>query len=132
MYCTRFQFVLLGRAALLSLFLLSPLQAEVSAGLEQSLQQIFVSKDFKPDSFGPARWIEDGAAFTRLEKPASGGEVKDIVRYENVSVTHTILVSATELIPTGSRASVDGVAFSEEAVEGDEGKFSSSCRGLEG
>ncbi len=119
MYCTRFQFVLIGRAALLSLFLLSPLQAEVSAGLEQSLQQIFVSKDFKPDSFGPARWIEDGAAYTTLEKAASGGEGKDIVRYETASGARTILVSAAELIPTGSKLplAIDDYAWSPDRAK---------------
>lgn len=90
----------------LGLSVVIPLPGAISPALEQSLQQIFVSKDFKPDSFGPARWIEEGAAFTTLEKPASG-EGKDIVRYETASGHRTILVPVARLIPQGSKTPLD-------------------------
>ena len=108
MYCMRYHVCFAVAASVLGLFVPVGMRGAVSPALEQSLQRIFVSKDFKPDSFGPARWIEEGAAFTTLEKAADGSsEGKDIVRYDTASGTRSILVPAAELIPAGAKAPLD-------------------------
>jgi dipeptidyl-peptidase 4 len=73
-------------------------QADSSALLSPG--RIYASADFRSQSFGPARWIEAGAAYTTLEK-AAGGRGQDIVRYDTEQGTRTVLVSAAQLTPPG-------------------------------
>lgn len=69
-----------------------------------TLDRIFASGDFRSETFGPARWLEDGSAYTTLE-PASGNpEARDIVRYEAASGARSILIAAASLIPNGASA----------------------------
>lgn len=106
MYCTQRAI----RCIVAAVFLLLPfvVHTELPSQLTQSLQRIFVSKDFKPDTFGPAKWIEDGAAFTTLGAPQDGRvERKDIVRYDTATGVRTILVPASELVPSGASAPLE-------------------------
>lgn len=63
-----------------------------------TVQRIYGSPDFRPESFGPARWL-DGASYTTLE--AAAGRGRDIVRYDAASGARTVLVPASALIPPG-------------------------------
>ncbi|HEU4586337.1 MAG TPA: S9 family peptidase [Gemmatimonadaceae bacterium] len=56
---------------------------------ELTIERIFASRDFAPDRFGPARWLENGAAYTTVE---NGG--RDIVRYSTTTGERKVLVSA--------------------------------------
>jgi dipeptidyl-peptidase-4 len=74
--------------------------SELTQELTQTLHRIFGSHEFDAKSFGPARWIEDGKAYTTLELAGSSSDVgKDIVRYDTASGTRTVLVSASQLVP---------------------------------
>ena len=74
-------------------------------GETQLFRRLFASDDFTPKTFGPARWIEEGAAYTTLEPSASGA--KEIVRYDTASGARTILVSAAQLTPPGSQSPLE-------------------------
>ena len=47
-------------------------RAQVPAAATAMLQKIFASRDFNGDRFGPARWIENGDAYTTVEPSRDG------------------------------------------------------------
>lgn len=67
-----------------------------------TLDRLYSSAEFRSQTFGPARWLEGGAAYTTLE-PGAGGKGQDIVRYDTEKATRTVLVSAAQLTPAGAR-----------------------------
>jgi dipeptidyl-peptidase-4 len=77
--------------------------AQQKSDLGALLHKIYASDDFQAKAFGPARWLDGGEAYTTVE-PATGQKVAmDIVRYDTATATRTILVGASELIPSGER-----------------------------
>lgn len=70
-----------------------------------TVERIYASAEFAPERFGPARWLEDGKAYTTLER-ASTGRGRDIVRYDTETGARTILVSAQALTPAGDTAAL--------------------------
>src|SRR5579875_1666222 len=121
MYCTQRPPRSVVAASLFAFLPIVLLHAELSPQLTQSLQRIFVSKDFKPDTFGPAKWIDDGAAFTTLETPQGmAARGKDIVRYDTATGTKSVLVPASELIPPGVSAPLE---IDDYAWSGDRSKL---------
>ena len=81
------------RFVLAALLICLPLSA--SEELNRQLRRIFEAKEFDAKRFGPARWIEEGAAYTLLESGA-------IVRYDTASGQRQVLVSAAQLTPPKS------------------------------
>src|ERR1035438_2183852 len=81
------------------LLALAALPAFGSAELTQTLNRIFGKHEFDAKTFGPARWIDDGKAYTTLEA-SEGNVAKEIVRYDTASGARTVLVAASKLIPT--------------------------------
>ena len=65
-----------------------------------TIDRIFASNEFAQERFGPARWIDDGAGYTTLERSSGESGGRDIVRYETKSGKRTILVAAEKLIPS--------------------------------
>ena len=57
----------------------APLAAQADPSL-LSVRSIYASPEFAGERFGPTRWLENGAAYTTLEKSADG-KGRDIVRY---------------------------------------------------
>ena len=57
--------------------------------------------------FGPARWIENGAAYTTLEASESSRGAADIVRYDPATGARTVMVPASSLVPRGQTAPLD-------------------------
>ncbi|MEO8294858.1 MAG: DPP IV N-terminal domain-containing protein, partial [Gemmatimonadota bacterium] len=94
-------------------FLLSPLLGiliVVSAARAQStdsslltLQRVHASPEFFPDNFGPSRWMDDGAAYTTLEKPGDGGG-QDVVRYDTRTGDRSVLIPAARFRVAGDSA----------------------------
>jgi dipeptidyl-peptidase-4 len=66
-----------------------------------SVQRIYGSPEFRPERFGPARWLARGAAYTTLEPSRENPKSQDLVRYDVASGDRTILVPAARLIPSG-------------------------------
>ena len=80
-------------------------QAQVPDSLRAAVRRIFNSRDFVSERFGPARWIENGAAYTTVE-PAAQGRGSDIVRYETATGARSVLVSAQAMTPRGDSAAL--------------------------
>jgi dipeptidyl-peptidase-4 len=76
------------------------LSAQVPESVRATVHRIFGTRDFAPERFGPARWIENGAAYTTVE-PVQGGRGSEIVRYETATGARSILVSARQLMSRG-------------------------------
>ena len=64
-----------------------------------TLDRIFNSDDFAPQSLGRPRWLADGSGYTKLEPGQSGG--RDLVRYDAATGNRTILLPASRLVPAG-------------------------------
>ncbi|HEX3086816.1 MAG TPA: DPP IV N-terminal domain-containing protein, partial [Pyrinomonadaceae bacterium] len=69
-----------------------------------TLDRIFASGEFRSETFGPARWLEDGSAYTTLEPAGRNADARDIVRYEAANGARSILIAAVSLIPNGASA----------------------------
>lgn len=84
-----------------------PARAQIPAATDSALQRIFASRYFAGERFGPARWIEDGAAYTTLEKSEAKSGGDDIVRYDTKSGARSVLISAATLVPAGDTTALD-------------------------
>lgn len=74
-------------------------QSASRSALETQLGRIFADHAFDVPSFGPARWLPDGTAYSTVE-PVSGGGT-DLVRYDAATGARTVLVASARLIPAG-------------------------------
>ncbi len=90
-------FLLLAAATLLAP---APASAQVPDSSLLSVARIYGSAEFRPESFGPARWLAKGAAYTTLEPSAGRKGSQDLVRYDSESGARTILVPASRMIPS--------------------------------
>ncbi len=90
-----------GRSApAISLILLFAAHAAVAADDTAdpsllTLERIFEDEEFEVESFGPARWLEDGSGYTTLESSEEIEEAKEIVRYDPATGERSVLVPAT-------------------------------------
>ena len=64
------------------------------AALSARLKAIFEADAFRLKTFGPAAWLDEGAAYTTLEN-------KEIVRYATATGQREVLISAKSLTPAG-------------------------------
>src|SRR5213595_4209288 len=87
---------------IVALILPAALPGQVPQAATEMLRRIFASRDFAPERFGPARWIENGAAYTTVEKSAAIPDASDIVRYETATGNRSVYVSASQLVPSGA------------------------------
>src|ERR1700687_2763593 len=97
--CLKVVLVLLVLAAGIA----QPAAAQLKPETEQLFRRIFVAKEFQSKVFGPARWLEGGAAYTTLEASGASKDLKDIVRYATASGERSVMVSATQLTPRGEK-----------------------------
>ena len=90
--------------------------AQVADRSSLTLDRIFVSSDFRSETFGPARWLEDGSAYTTLEPSTTKHEAVDIVRYDAATGARSILIAADSLIPAGASSPlvIEGYAWSND------------------
>jgi dipeptidyl-peptidase 4 len=65
-----------------------------------TLQRIHASSDFQQEFFGPTRWMEEGEAYTTLERAAEG-QGRDLVRYDTRTGTREVLIPAARFQPPG-------------------------------
>jgi dipeptidyl-peptidase 4 len=97
----------------------SSLRAQERPALREELERIFgKDKAYEPETFGPARWIEGGDAYTTLEPSASATSdgAKDVVRYQTGSGERDILISASKLVPEGATSplTIDDYSWSDD------------------
>ena len=91
------------RSALLLVGLAAPALAQqpVADSTLLTVDRIYASSEFRGQSFGPLRWLDDGAAYTTLERSEGTPRGQDIVRYDTETGAREILIPAARLIPTG-------------------------------
>jgi dipeptidyl-peptidase-4 len=65
-----------------------------------SVQRIYGTKEFRSQAFGPARWLDDGSAYTTLED-AANERGQNLVRYGSERGGREVLVAARQFIPQG-------------------------------
>ena len=109
-------------AAILILPLIACQSPEQSAGqtgqLDSALtiESIFKDKEFKSDSIGQIRWLEDGSGYTKLEdspnettddqgEKASIGQ--DIILYDPETLARKVLVQAEKLVPEDDKTALE-------------------------
>jgi dipeptidyl-peptidase-4 len=82
-----------------------------------AVHRIFATRDFAAQRFGPARFIQGGAAYTTVERAAEGGG-SDIVKYESATGARSILVPAKAMTPAGATAPLafDDYSWSEDGT----------------
>ena len=88
--------------------------AAPSEALQALLRQIFVEHAFETKFPPQFEWLDDGAAYTVLEKSPDIPGAQDIVRYVTSSGRREVLVSAKILIPNGQKEvlHIEGYQFS--------------------
>lgn len=93
---------LLRRAALLLILAapILPVRAQQADPARLTLARIYGSPEFRSQGFGPARWLEGGAAYTTVERAGDGAGL-DLVRYDTEQGTRSVLVPAARLVPAG-------------------------------
>jgi len=74
-----------------------------------TLERIFEKREFTPDQFGPALWLDDESGYTVIEQGKTG---RDIVCYEPGTGIREIIVPAWRLIPSGQKAPLRIEAYS--------------------
>jgi dipeptidyl-peptidase-4 len=67
-----------------------------------TLDRLYGSTEFRSQSLGPVRWLDDGAGYTRLEPSATVKSGHDIVRYDAETGRREVLVAAERFTPSGS------------------------------
>jgi dipeptidyl-peptidase-4 len=85
------------------------LRAQQSPALEQELRRIFQTNDYAAQSFGPAVWFGDGAAYGVVER-ADGARV--LVAYDAATGRRDVLADAALLTPSGASAPLDVSGYS--------------------
>jgi dipeptidyl-peptidase-4 len=97
------------------------LPGQVPPAATEMLRRIYASREFAPDRFGPARWIERGTAYTTLEpsEAVREGGASDIVRYETATGARSVLVSARRLVPPGDSVplEIDDYSWSGDGTQ---------------
>jgi dipeptidyl-peptidase 4 len=87
----------------LALAVLLPVAAQLPAQQSDStlltVQRVYGSPEFRSQTFGPAKWLDDGSSYTTLEEVEDGGQ--NLVRYDTERGGRQVLVVARQFIPQG-------------------------------
>ncbi len=76
--------------------------APAAADHALTLPDIFKNNTYQQKWYGPVRWMQDGNSYSTLERnPATDGE--DIVRYDALTGARTVLITAKQLTPEGTK-----------------------------
>jgi dipeptidyl-peptidase-4 len=113
---SRFLTTTVSFLAISTFFLPPALRAQKNVATAELLRRLFNSDDFAAKTFGPARWLEGGAAYITVEPSPSVKDAKEIVRYSTTTGERSVLVSASQLTPTGANKplSIDDYFWSSD------------------
>ena len=103
-------------AALATLVVPAVVQAQQ---LSDTLAAIFTKHEFDAKRFGPARWLNQGSAYTTVEPSKTVAKAEDIVEYETATGKRTVLVSAEKLVatPGASAMKIDDYTWSDDSKQ---------------
>jgi dipeptidyl-peptidase-4 len=108
-----------GLALVLTIATASAAMAQAATGDSTLLtvNRIYGSVDFRPQQFGPARWLAGGTAYTTIEPSKETKDGQDIVRYEAETGARTVLVPAARLVPSGAARplEIEDYSWSDDA-----------------
>jgi dipeptidyl-peptidase-4 len=81
-----------------------------------TVERLFASAEFTPESLGQPRWLDDGAGYTKLEAPPGSRPGRDLVRYDAATGRRSVLLPAARLVPPGDSAplAVEDYAWSPD------------------
>ncbi|MCH8144797.1 MAG: S9 family peptidase [Gemmatimonadetes bacterium] len=82
----------------LTLAVAVPVQLTAQRTQPLTLDRIFASREFAPQRFGPARWLE-GGSYTTVEPSQAVDGAVEIVRYDASSGRREVMISAAQLTP---------------------------------
>jgi dipeptidyl-peptidase-4 len=106
----------LTQVLLLALFSsITNLPAQQADSSLLSVKRIYGTREFRTQSFGPAKWLGDGSSYTTLEdSEADSGQ--NLVRYDSERGAREVLVAARQFIPPGDSLplGVDDYAWSPD------------------
>src|SRR5262249_24149792 len=90
--------------------------AQQRHSLDEELRNIFERNEYRPETFGPAAWWEDGRRFTTIEPSAEAKGTQDIVAYDSATGKREVLISASALKITLSSTpyKIDDYSWSED------------------
>ena len=77
-----------------------PARAQKADSSLLSVQRIYGTREFRSQSFGPARWLGDGSSYTTLEE-SEADKGQNLVRYDSERGGREVLVAARQFIPQG-------------------------------
>ena len=95
-------FLWLVATALLPLAALAAAQ-DTPEQTNELLRRLYSPGEFSVKSFGPARWIEGGRAYTTVEPAAGQAQVLEIIRYSAADGARTVMIAAAQLTPKGGK-----------------------------
>jgi dipeptidyl-peptidase-4 len=78
-------------------------RAQIKPEVSQLLNRFYNTEEFEPKTFGPARWLENGDAYTTVEPSATANDAREIVRYATATGERSIMVSVAQLTPPGAK-----------------------------
>jgi len=101
------------------LILVIPLQAQQTDKGKLTLDRIFNSSEFRSETFGPARWLDDGTAYTTLEPSTANKNARDIVRYDAATGRREVLVPVASFAPkdTHEPLQIEDYAWSKDGTK---------------
>jgi len=76
---------------------------ESAADKTDFLRRAFLKHEFNAKFFGPARWLNGGEAYTTVEASPNAKGARDLVRYDTATARREVLVSASDLTPSGAK-----------------------------
>ncbi len=96
--------------------LTAPARAQEPAQPTDMLRRLFDSRDFAPERFGPAEWLQAGDAYTTLEPSAQTKGGTDLVRYDATTGLRSVLLPAARLVPPGATSplEIEGYSWSRD------------------
>jgi dipeptidyl-peptidase 4 len=78
-----------------------PAQEQAADSSLLTLDRIFNSEDFTPERLGPVRWLEDRAAYVKLEADSTTPGGRSLVRYDAATGRREVWVPASRLVVSG-------------------------------
>ena len=88
-------------ATLLALVVVPALAGQQTDSSALTLERIFNSDEFAPERLGPVRWLDNAAAYVKLEADSATPGGRSLVRYDAATGKREVWVSAARLIPQG-------------------------------
>jgi dipeptidyl-peptidase-4 len=81
-----------------------------------TIDRIFHSAEFQPDSHGPIRWLKKSPGYSTREPSEQSKGFHDLVRIDPASGRREVLVAARHLVPRGATAPlrIEGYAWSPD------------------